>query len=453
MKLSTIATFLFFYIGLCFNSISQVKKYDTSRLFSIDELKSDFRYLRQKLEKRHPNLYLYTSKEGTNAFFDSIENSIQNPYTEREFYHLLSLMNSRIKDGHTMILPSQKATDYYNSNCNFLPFYFYITSGKIQVLMNCSSNNLIKEGNEILSINGIPTNKLLDELTSRSVRDGENKTYPQWILTNYFKEYYSFSYGHPKTYSILFKNNEGIEIPVSLNALSKDSIRYYKSLKYPSSSTTSEAGKGIYLTINETNSTAILTIKSFDRQLLRNKYNQHFSNEIKDAFTKIKDLKTEHLVVDIRNNQGGDFEPGRELLSYLIIEPVVYLKGSAQERTIKPTTDAFKNKLYVLINGGSFSNSGIVSSYLAMNKRGVFYGEETAGNSTILSGEPIDIVLPNTGLNCQVSTQSFEITKENRSKHGVQPDVYIQPKIESLIAGKDEIMETVLAKINLESKK
>ena len=87
-----------------------------------------------------------------------------------------------------------------------------------------------------------------------------------------------------------------------------------------------------------------------------------------------------------------------------------------------------------------------------MNKRGVFYGEETAGNSTILSGEPIDIVLPNTGLNCQVSTQSFEITKENRSKHGVQPDVYIQPKIESLIAGKDEIMETVLAKINLEKR-
>ena len=87
-----------------------------------------------------------------------------------------------------------------------------------------------------------------------------------------------------------------------------------------------------------------------------------------------------------------------------------------------------------------------------MNKRGVFYGEETAGNSTILSGEPIDIMLPNTGINCQVSTQSFEITKEYRSKHGVQPDVHIQPKIASLIAGKDEIMEAVLERINLEKR-
>lgn len=441
------------YISCSIYCFAQQTEFDTTKKYPVEELKSDLNYLIQKFEKRHPNLYLYTPENEMTTLFDSIRNSINQPLTEREFYNLISILNSKIKDGHSMILPSIAATEYYNSNCSFLPFYFYITANSIRVTMNCSSNSLIKEGSAILSINGKPTEILLSELIKRSVRDGENNTYPFWILTNYFKEYYSFSYGHPASYQIKFIDAEKGEQTVSIDALKKDSIKYYKNLRYTFSESKSDIGKGILLYINDTISTAVLTIKSFDRQILKEKYGQQFSKTINKAFEQIKNKKAENLIVDLRNNQGGDFEPGRELLSYLVKEPIIYLEGSSQQRTINPAKNAFQNKVYILINGGSFSNSGIVSSYLAISKRAVFYGEETAGNSTILSGEPIDIVLPKTGLYCQISTQSYHISKDKRDAHGVQPDFLIQPTIESIITGKDEILEAVIAKINTELKK
>jgi len=126
-------------------------------------------------------------------------------------------------------------------------------------------------------------------------------------------------------------------------------------------------------------------------------------------------------------------------LSHLLNQPVNFLEGSGQSRTIKPYADAFKGNLYVLVNGGSFSNSGIVCSYLELTKRAVFIGEETAGNKNIISGEPGDFILPNTKIIAEISTKKYRIRQQDNDGHGIVPAYEIIPSIDDIINGRDPV--------------
>jgi hypothetical protein len=243
----------------------QSNTYDPDRLFTVGELQSDFKFLQKKLENKHPNLYLYTSQAEFNNYFDSLYKTIVKPMTELEFYNLITLLNSKIKDGHTMMLPGEDAVNYHNKNSGFMPLYIIAIDNRLFVKMNCSSDTLLKEGDEVLNINGTSTTEIMQQLLSRQIRDGYNLTYPNWILSNYFKEYYSFSFGHPLSFTILHKTELNAPVQTTINALSKDSIKFYKKTKYAASSTT----PGIVLNIAKETKTATLTIKSFDKQILR----------------------------------------------------------------------------------------------------------------------------------------------------------------------------------------
>ncbi|MEJ7677869.1 MAG: hypothetical protein WKG06_08385 [Segetibacter sp.] len=115
-------TVSFISAGFC-----QSNTYDPSHHYSIQELQTDFKFLRTKLERTHPNLYLYTSKAEFDLVFDSLYKCIKVPLTEMEFYNLITLLNSKIKDGHTMFLPSERASNYFNQNGKFFPFYVIIS--------------------------------------------------------------------------------------------------------------------------------------------------------------------------------------------------------------------------------------------------------------------------------------------------------------------------------------
>lgn len=431
---------------------SQTGSYNPDHLYSVSELQSDFKYLQKKLENKHPNLYLYTPQADFNNYFDSLYKSIIKPITELEFYNLITLLNSKIKDGHTMMLPGEEAVDYFNKNAVFMPLYVIAIDNKLFVKMNCSSNKALKEGDEIVSINGVSTTEIMQQLLTRQIRDGMNETYPRWILSNYFKEYFSFSFGHPLNFLIKYKTELNAAVETTIAALSKDSIKFYKNFKYSTSinKIIDPAGQGITLRFDKETKTATLTIKSFDKQILKSEYQQNFELVVTDAFKQVLDNNIQHLILDIRNNQGGDFEAGRLLLSYLVTQPIEFLPTSNEHRTIIPKVNGYKGKLYILINGGSFSNSGIVASYLEKTKRGIFIGEETAGNKTILGGNAITKVLPNTKIECQVSTTKYVIQNTANDGHGIIPVHYITPMVLNIIRNEDPVKDFVLKLISQE---
>ena len=421
----------------------QGSNYDPSYRYSVNDLQTDFRFLKTNLEKTHPNLYSYTPKAEFNLLFDSLYKSITRPMTETEFYNLITLLNSKIKDGHTMFLPGQAALDYSNQNEKFLPFYVIISGDKLYVNMNCSPDTLIKEGAELLSINGIKAADIINQLLLRQIRDGDNKTYPIWILTNYFKEYFSFTFGHPNLFSIDYQTGS-THLQTTIKALSKDSVKYYRQAKYSNRILLTNEKTGIALAINKQLNVATLSIKSFDTGILSSVYKQNFDSTIKKIFIQLYNTHCGNLILDVRNNQGGDFEPGKLLLSYLLRQPVKYLPDSKEAGLISPRKNRFKGKLFILINGGSFSSTAILCSYLELTKRGVFIGDETAGNKVVISGDPIDMTLPNTRILCEVSTVKYIIRNSNNDGHGITPSYYQIATIDDVVSNKDPAIELAL---------
>ncbi|MCI1265005.1 MAG: S41 family peptidase [Saprospiraceae bacterium] len=455
-----ILTFQFFI-----SSTFAQKNVAPNLFYSTNELKADLKYLKNKLESKHPGLHLYTSKSNMDQVFDSLENGISKPMTELEFYKHIAIISSMIKDGHTIILPSPTNINFHYSMSHFLPYHFAILNHQLFIDMVYTHDGSIPIGSEIIRINHVEVTEIIKQLGTRLVRDGYNLTYPNWILNNYFRQYYSFIYDHPDNYVIDYKTN-GQVFTATIKALPIDSIFYYRQKHYPNKTFSNLPNDGLKLNFINENNYAILTIKDFHNDVLKKDYKQNFKSVIALFFEQIKNSQTENLILDLRNNQGGDIENGVYLLSYLLDKPFSIVqkyyrvdknklkqcKGPSLGQHI-PESNPFKGKLYVLINGGSFSNSGIVASCLQSNHRATFIGQETGGNPHVIAGFTKDITLPNTKIQVQIPTKQFVITdKLNNDGHGVIPNHIVEPILKDILENKDTVLDYTINLINKSKK-
>ena len=416
---------------------SQTLPYDPTHLYSAEALKADLSFVHNKLEKVHPGLYRYFARPAADRFFDSLNKVITGPMTGQDFYRLLTLLNSRIRNGHTMFLPGDSAMAYLNRNSKLLPLSVCLKEGKLTILENCSADSSFHPGTEILSINGISGPSIITELLIRQVRDGYNLTYPVWILNHYFSVQYSFVFGEPGSFFLTLKDEAGKQYTKHLMALTKDSIRYFRYLRYGAGSTASTTGQGILLQQGKQKNTAVLAIKTFDADVLRSVYRQDYREVLDSVFTQINHDQIRNLIIDLRDNQGGDFTPGRTLLSYLVQHPSRFLLSGKEARIIQPGAKRFKGRLFVLINGGSFSITAIVCSCLKKERSVVFIGEETGGNPHIISGDPEEFVLPHTKIKAEISTTTYRISGGQNCGRGIMPDYAIHQTIAEILAGED----------------
>lgn len=429
--------------------------------FTVPQLQQDFKAFRHKFESTLANLYLYTPKPQLDSIFDAYYYSIT-PMTEREFYNFITPLLSVIKDGHSLVLPAAETTAAHARNSLYFPFQVYWHNGHLYTIRNYSADTSIVDGTEIVSINNERAEDIIAFLSSRQVRDGENQTYPLWIINRYFRGYYGISFGYPEQYTLLLKLADSTNKTVKVSGVSNDSITTRKSERYANSKGINQ--EGIHLKV--TGKTAVLSISSWDAKTLRTLYHQQFIKEIDAAFQQILAQKIEHLIIDIRDNQGGAAYYGDYLLSYLLQQPYHYttgvfkvMKHGTNEQYLQrlatdfskvhqPRKNNFKGKVYVLINGGSFSNSGIFSSRMQWYKRGIFIGEEAAGNKTVLTGVfgiGGKTILPNTKIICDRSNYRIVISDASTNDgHGVVPDIAVTPTPQDIIHGRDVVMEKVM---------
>lgn len=222
--------------------------------------------------------------------------------------------------------------------------------------------------------------------------------------------------------------------------MSRDSIEDLSIQRYPASVTL----QGIVLGQSPQLTTAILAITTFDSVALQAIHQRDGVRVIDSIFTLFKNEGVQQLILDLRNNQGGDFELGRHLLTYLINQPVSYLPGSPEFRNLQPAPNRFTGKVYVLINGASFSNTAIVGSYLQQTGRAVFIGEESGGNPVEISGNATGIELPHTKLRAYISTTNYHISTQPQQGRGLQPNYPVVPTIRQLVNGEDPALQTAL---------
>jgi len=476
-------------------SIKQFNE-DLAQPIPVNKLQKDVDFSYKKLKQLHPKLYWYISKEKLDYKFDSLKQSIQKPMTGLAFYKELSQVTKSVGQGHLGISPSleklskkdQKALKKKGKSA-FSQFDFEFIDNKLIILKNRSRHD-IKENTEVVSINGEKPDDLIAIYKKRIASDGYNSTFFNRYLGKSFGSFYTLDKGKLQDSIKLLLKLEGKD---SLFVVKRDTfgtntkddkIKLSKKEKKEKAKFNSKYGYNKEtktftreLKFSEKDSTtAILTIKGFS--------NGNATGFYKEAFDKIATNKTENLIIDLRNNPGGRLYEIADLYGYLVDKPFTfvddyevvsrtsklqadyfkgggpvfkffkilgaplyysinffkvrkeedkYVFGTRFSKLNDPKPNNFKGKVYVLINGGSFSASSIISSNLKATKRAFFVGEETGGafNGTVAAQMPL-VQLPNSKVNLRIGlalVSAVNKTDEIEGR-GIFPDKEIIPTFE-----------------------
>jgi hypothetical protein len=458
--------------------------------YSSKQLQEDYSIFRKALETTYPSLYRFTDSLSMSKYLDDNFKSLNQPESETEFYKLIATICAKANDEHLIPTPSK---DYYRSlesTHHYFPFSLKIIDRRFYLRTMTQSNNVIPIGSEILSINGKSVEEMLNTLLPTIPSDGYIQTFNTRHLEDYSmtEEENLFDLNYPifiadtATYRIEF---------IDIADRSKKKITTVEGLDYKAykkffySRIKLEAPLAFKYLKKDV---AYLRISSF-LKWHRTRFNQDFKTLYDSVFTVLNANHTENLILDLRNNEGGD-GTGEKLLTYLLTKPYkhfestevkftgyppvadylengkdVFFADSLVDKTTtgmyrlkkaymplleeqQPDKNHYKGKLYVLINGASGSMAAVVVSFLKGNRRGIFIGEESGGTMEgNTSHQSARLVLPNSKIRIAIpllkTTNAVAFTKGR----GVEPDYPITPKIDDILKSIDTELNFALSLI------
>jgi C-terminal processing protease CtpA/Prc len=109
----------------------------------------------------------------------------------------------------------------------------------------------------------------------------------------------------------------------------------------------------------------------------------------------------------------------------------------------KPKKNSYSGKVYILINGGSFSVTSEFASVAHYLKRAKFIGEETGGGYYgDNSGTFVIVTLPYSRMNIGIPMLAYYTAVKNYpfKDRGIIPDYEVNPVIEDIMMKKDTVL-------------
>ncbi len=463
---------------------------------SPEELKYDLDFLIQTLEDVHPDLYRYTPQEEIYKMKQDIEEDLSEPLTRLEFYRKVAPLVTRIGDGHTYITyPVEELNEYINGGGRLFPLDVRIIGERLFVVVDYTGE--IPPGAEILKINGFSISQLIEELTKYV--SGEKLSYRIESVNTNFRALLWFAYSWEEfNITYLSPSGKALQKPIkgmTWNELTRKAQELQKEFAKEEKE---EDSKKIqypyysYASMPELK-TGVIDFRAFQDP-------EKFNLFLEETFRKIKEEEIEHLIIDIRNNSGGNSTLGDALLDYLTDKPwrqfsKIELKVSKQIKEyykdplpalkkiypesyesmyqasrewyrsvyqeisslpegevfssspelIEPSENPlrFHGKLYVLIGSHTFSSAVNFAATVKDYGIGTLIGEETGGLPTHF-GDIYPFWLPNTDLPAGVSHKKFYRPSGIDDGRGVLPDIEVTTTLEDVLEGKDPVMEHIL---------
>jgi hypothetical protein len=141
----------------------------------------------------------------------------------------------------------------------------------------------------------------------------------------------------------------------------------------------------------------------------------------------LDDSRARRLVIDLRRNQGGDFQRFRAFLL-----PIIEARSAINRA----------GGLFVIIGPGTFSAAGVAALDLRSRAHAMLVGAP-AGVRPNHYGDSAEFRLPNSGLRLSYSTQFHRFGAETDSE--IAPDKLIEPAWADFRAGRDPVMEWILS--------
>ncbi len=412
----------------------------------------DLQQLEKDLLEVHPATVDGFPTELSTAFEEAYQMAEEN-MTVHDFGTMTSKLLATLHDAHTSM-----EAPYYGSET--LPFRFKQINGKFYVVDGLGAHT----GTEILSIGGVAMETLYE--SHRRITPSENKYWPLATFENSLIKLDQIKFHGGKVIrldsgklatKIKVQHKEAVsEILIEADPTFKLKSPHYDKSNYQKS----QYGSYAY-SINEEKNYTHIILSSFgedeDVQLF-----------FDTMFAKIKEKNIGHIIVDLRGNTGGTSEVSDRFLAYIKNEKELrrgaftirfseqassrrgYIKKNGSRKVnsalfLIPKVNKnsiYEGKLYVLVDGLTFSTATDLAVILSDHDLGPTIGTPTGGSPKCY-GDSLSFQLKNSKKIYTISHKIFE--NANRVEVGtLYPDYVVTYTLDDHLKKRDLEMEKAI---------
>ncbi len=457
---------------------------------SPDHAKADLERLYKGLISAEANLFAATPKAVFDRHYEELRARYTAPVSEAQLFRDFQKFTALAKHGHTRLAGLNPAWgNYIDRNGKFFPLSLSVAHGEV-IVASAPANVGIEPGDRILSIDGKANPIWLREVTQYISSETPALAYALMGQGDFY--YFWMAYGERSAFTVTVER-EGNEVELVLDAVPLDALEQNIELEAGFELPGREAkhlDKGIgYLRPGP--------FYHFEAANPEDVYNADALAEyrafIDDAFASFLENDTDHLILDLRDNPGGDATFSDPVVAWFATEPFRFASdfririseettasnqarldaaGSAAGGVSQTYADLFADAengeivsfeisntppregarfdgdVHVLVNRFSYSNAVTVAAMIQDYDFGTIYGEETRDMATTY-GALERFSLPYS--NFEVEYPKAHIIRPNgeTKPHPVTPDILIATP--AVRGAKDVMLEQVVSQIrNLE---
>ncbi len=385
----------------------------------------DIAYYQKTLEEKHINLYHTISKNELNSEIENLKHKLS---SLNDFQIIVELMRITQKvgggkgDGHTSV-------PLWNRELTRYPIELFNYDGDIRVISIPKAHQQFL-GKKLKSINGIPVEDIYKKVLkltpfTENKYSAMDRTCSYMLVSEILKALNIITNSEQTAFT--FTDAQGIDKSIKLKSYNKDALASisYEKLKYthPNITPPQDAkNKNLWFSSLNDSKTIYINFKAYPPE-------DEMNNFSKQIYQFIEENKSEHLIIDLRDNYGGDFFKGLILSSYL------------------NTCDSinWNANVYVLINRKTYSAAMVNAMQFKQILNAKLVGETTGANPNGYQ-DLGQFSLPNSKLLITYSKRLFRF-QETKS-NGVQPDIAISSKWTNQKNSIDAVLNWVLKDIS-----
>ena len=154
-------------------------------------------------------------------------------------------------------------------------------------------------------------------------------------------------------------------------------------------------------------------------------FTERTADEMRDALARLNGEKVRGIILDLRDNPGGELMEAVNVAKYFVPRgPVVYIDyRMGNDQAFYSEGHTIQLPLVVLINGGSASAAEILAGAVKDTGAGTLVGTRTFGKGIVQTVFPLE-----NGAGLKLTTARYLTPAKNDiHQKGIEPDVSVQP--------------------------
>ena len=423
------------FLNILFGCLLFSVEASSQELIKKSAIAQDMQYMVRTIENVHPDPYHSISKEKFYSIRDSVLQSFPDSLTTIDAWKGFAFLVASLNEGHSDVrLPNEIGPALDNGSILLFPVLIsQFTSEGLVVRADLSPDSVLRKGDTIVAINGIPATEIAERLCSTV---GGLRNWRELVARQDFAMQL-FMHGIKAPYALTYRHN-GIAATKTVEALTKQNLIAALSNLRKSTVTTSNEP---YRFTRLDNNVGYLDFKTMSVPY------EPFTKFLEETFAGIKENPVSGLIIDLRRNGGGNSLLGYSLLTYITDKPFRMGAGSKwkvseeyrqlnladltataekskyvkkylslpageilpqESQPEKPKNNhlRFKGKVCVLIGPNTFSSANMTANAVQDFNLATLIGE-ASGEPANDYGELYKGVLPNTKISFVTSSKMF----------------------------------------------